>query len=83
MFTFLLKQLGNSKLAATWLFAHYADYDNIFNTVVKVKEKYNVHNSAIALRLMADLALQKLAELDTEHHGTEQSRQGDSRLPSA
>ncbi|MBI1207236.1 MAG: hypothetical protein GC191_08100 [Azospirillum sp.] len=39
-----------------------ANFDAFFDTLIAVKEKYAVHNSAIALKLMAELATDKLAD---------------------
>lgn len=46
------------------LAAHYRDFDLIFNAIIAVKEKHNIHNAAVALRVMADLAMERMAELD-------------------
>lgn len=42
------------------LAADYRDFDTVFNTVVKVKEHHNIHNTAVALRVMAELALRQI-----------------------
>lgn len=73
LFLSLLKRIGDNKRGQTHLVAKYSDFGDIFNAVVKTKEKYNIHNSAIALRMMADLAMQKLAEMDVERQSTEQT----------
>ena len=44
------------------LAANYKDFDRIFEAIIAVKEKHNIHNSAVALRVMADLALERLAQ---------------------
>ena len=44
--------------------ARFEDFDVIFDAVIAVKEREDVHNSAIALRRMAELALERLAETD-------------------
>lgn len=43
--------------------AHLADFDNFFNAIVRVKKQKGVYNSALAFRVMADLAM---AALDRE-----------------
>jgi ribosomal silencing factor RsfS len=48
------------------LLAHYDDFERFFDAVIAVKQRSNVHNAAIALRLMADLAMERLAQLEAE-----------------
>jgi len=50
----------------------YEDFDSIFATLVKTKEKMNIHNTAIAMRVMAELALAQLDHLaEVERNSTE------------
>jgi hypothetical protein len=43
-----------------------SDFDAVFNAVINAKSKLNIINTAEALRAVAELALQKLRELDDE-----------------
>lgn len=45
------------------LVAHYQDFSAFFAAVVQVKTKFEVFNSAMAVRLLVDLALQRLEQL--------------------
>lgn len=40
----------------------FEDFDRVFNAVVAVKQRRGVHNSAVALRMLADLAMERLAQ---------------------
>ena len=46
--------------------AHDADYDHFFEAIVAVKAHTNVFNSATALRIVAELALERLADIGTD-----------------
>ncbi len=52
-----------SNRAGTVHVARFEDFDVIFDAVIAVKEREDVHNSAIALRRMAELALERLETL--------------------
>jgi len=45
--------------------AAYDDFDTMFNALVRVKELSGIHNSAIAIRMMAELALERIEQLET------------------
>ena len=59
-----IERASKSKRAPVVHVARFEDFDLLFETVIAVKEHTNVHNSAIALRRMAELALERLAELE-------------------
>nr|BDD45304.1 hypothetical protein 24 [bacterium] len=44
------------------ILASYDDFDSFFDAIVAVKEFKNVFNNAVAIRLMADLAMEKIIE---------------------
>jgi hypothetical protein len=44
--------------------ASYADFDAFFNLVVRAKSKFQAFNSAIAFRMLIDLATKALDEMD-------------------
>ena len=46
------------------LLARYEDFEKVFEAAVTVKARKKIHNSAIALRVMAELALERLAQLE-------------------
>jgi hypothetical protein len=46
--------------------ARFVDFDHFFETIVLVKTKYQAFNSGIAFRLMADLARERLAQIEAE-----------------
>jgi hypothetical protein len=54
------------------LVAALADFERLFDACVRVKEQRNVHNTALAVRVMAELALERLEELA----GSEEPAQG-------
>lgn len=49
--------------------AHIQDFDKVFDALIAVKEGRNVHNTALALLEMSELAVQRLAELDDDAEG--------------
>lgn len=40
--------------------------------VIAVKSKLDIHNGAVALRVMADLAMERLAEIERPNHPVSQ-----------
>jgi hypothetical protein len=46
--------------------AAYADFQTFFDVAVRVKSKFDVFNSATALRMMVDLATQRLDQIEAE-----------------
>jgi hypothetical protein len=61
-----LKKLGKVGAKQTQLVARYEDFDAVFDTLIAVKAATNTYNAGMALRLMADLALERLDELEQE-----------------
>ena len=51
--------------------AAYQDFDRFFDSVVKTKTLKNITNTAIAIRTMADLALERIAELESQCEATD------------
>lgn len=43
------------------------DFDAVFDAMVKVKNHASVYNSAIALRVLADLAVERIEQIAEEH----------------
>ena len=60
-----VKKLEKSKARKAFA-AHYADYADIFQAVTETKKKLDIHNTAMALRVMADLALKQLDQMAEE-----------------
>lgn len=58
-----LKRIEKSD-KATRIAARYADFDAVFEALVATKERQNIQNTAVALCAMAQLALERLAELE-------------------
>lgn len=66
----ILKRSKEDRFA--WV-ARLEDFDRVFTALVKVKEQRQIHNTALALRVMAELAVERLDQLQagTEaDHGT-------------
>src|SRR5208337_29879 len=61
IFTDWLTKIGKSKAAITRLVGAYADFDRFFQGLLAVKHSTGVHNTAVALRMMAELAADALA----------------------
>jgi hypothetical protein len=59
----LLERIETSRRGA-FLAAHYSDFAAFFDAVVAVKNRTGVHNTAVAIRAMAELALERLDETD-------------------
>ena len=56
-----LDKIGKSKAAGTRLVGDYADFGRFFGTLLAVKRVSGVHNTAVALRLMAEMAGETIA----------------------
>ena len=65
----LLKQIGK-KQESVKLCGRMQDFDLFFDAVTKTKKVMNIHNSAVALRTMAQLTLQKLEEMQQEQQSS-------------
>lgn len=59
------------------LLAHYEDFFTLFNTIVEVKQFKNVFNSAVAIRQLADLAMERLEQLKAEQEENEANKDGE------
>lgn len=64
-----LDKIGKSKAAAARLVGAYADFDRFFRELIAVKHATGVHNTAVALRLMAELAGKALAAEEADAGG--------------
>ena len=62
-----LKRLGKVSEKMVHMVASYADFDAVFDTLIRVKEKTNTFNAGMAMRLMVDLAIERLDQLDQEN----------------
>ena len=60
-FVALLDRMQKAKTEAHWIVAHYDDFSRLFDAIIAVKQKLDIHNGAVALRVMADLAMERLA----------------------
>lgn len=66
VFEKLLEKVEKVKKKPRRLVAHYKDFEAIFDAVIAVKTKHNIHNAAVALRMMAELAVERLEQLDKD-----------------
>ena len=64
-FTDFVKRLGKSE-KRTHMVADLSLFDDLFDTIVAVKQKQNVFNTALALREMMSLALDRLLQLEED-----------------
>lgn len=60
----VLKRVKLEKDKVSTHVASYADFDKLFDTIIRVKETKNVANSAMALAILAELANERLDQLD-------------------
>lgn len=63
-FELALKRVKKSKRLSSTHLARFSDFDAIFDAVVAVKEKRGVVNSGLALLVMAELAMERLEQLE-------------------
>lgn len=61
-----LKRLGKAGAKQRVLVARYEDFDAVFDTLIAVKAATDTFNAGLALRFMADLALERLEQIDAE-----------------
>lgn len=47
--------------------ARFKDFDAVFEAIVRTKLKLDIHNSALALLVMAELAIERLDEMESTH----------------
>ncbi len=64
-----LKKIGKVAASKVHMAARYADFDAVFDALIKVKSATNTFNAGMALRLMADLAMERIEQLDDEEAG--------------
>jgi hypothetical protein len=62
-FVELLGRIEKTKSKARWIVARYDDFARLFDAAIAVKSRLDIHNGAVALRVMADLAMERLAEI--------------------
>ena len=84
----LVKRIETKGKKAVRLLASLEDFDRFFETTVAVKEKLNIQNTATAVRMMATLAVERLAQLEATEDGEPLSpdaagRGADPQLPAA
>jgi hypothetical protein len=63
-FELALRRVRKSNSIVSTHFARFEDFDAVFNAVVAVKEKRQVVNSALSLRVLAELAMERLDQLE-------------------
>lgn len=61
-----LERIGKAAEKKTYLMVEYEDYLRLFKAIVAVKEFKNVFNSAVAIRELADMAMERLEQLRAE-----------------
>ncbi len=69
IFTDWLDKVGKSNAAAARLVGVYADFGRFFEQLLAVKHATGIHNTAVALRLMAELAGEALAAKEAAEAG--------------
>ncbi len=69
-FVTLLDRMQKAKTEARWIVAHYDDFARLFDAIIAVKSKLDIHNGAVALRVMADLAMERLSEAESAKRGS-------------
>ena len=76
--TDLLAKIAKSKAAIIRLVGAYADFDLFFQKLLAVKHTSGVHNTAVALRMMAELAAEALARRE-EAAAAAEAEEADAR----
>jgi hypothetical protein len=66
VFAATAKRLANSKAVHSIYAARFADYDAFFEASMRTKGAAKIHNAAMALKAMADLANERLDQLEAE-----------------
>jgi hypothetical protein len=69
-FAALVKRLEKAGRAMPRFVSSLADFTPFFDTLLAVKEKLNIHNTSLAVRMMATLACERLEQIGQEDHGT-------------
>jgi hypothetical protein len=62
----LVKRVEKAKAKTTTLVAELSTFNELFDAIVGVKQRLNVHNTAMALKLVAKLAVERLQQLETD-----------------
>jgi hypothetical protein len=63
-FTDLVKRIEKKSKRPLTLTAVYDDFDRVFDAIIRVKEGLNVYNTALAFRMMATLAIERLEQIE-------------------
>lgn len=66
VFTKFMERLGKPVEKRTYLTGEYEDYSRLFEAIVAVKQFKNIFNTAVAFRALADLAMERLEQLEAE-----------------
>lgn len=62
-----LKRLGKVGAKQVHMVARFEEFDSVFDTLIRVKEATNTFNAGMAMRLMVDLANERLDQLEQEN----------------
>ena len=75
LFIEIMEKLGRGAARATRYFARINDYEQFERSLVAVQDTLNIHNQALAVAAMAELALERLGQLEGANGdgGAEQS----------
>lgn len=65
-FLAFLKRIGSKAKEREVLVARFVDFDDLFETLIRVKTSMNVQNVGIAMCLMAELASERLDQIEAE-----------------
>lgn len=84
IFKDLMEKLGKGAAKTTRFVGKIDDYKRFEDTLVAVQDTLNIHNQAMAIFAMAELAAEKLAEMEmADGHETETSEAGDDSTQGA
>lgn len=67
----VIDRAGKSKTALV-LAARYAEFDQFFDAIVRTKEVHNIQNNAMAITALAEMAMERLDQLEAEIDGQDQ-----------
>jgi hypothetical protein len=62
----LFEEVGRRAKKQPRFISPYSQFDRFYDAIVEVKGQLNIHNSAIALTAMAELALERLKQIELE-----------------
>ena len=74
-FLALVKRVKKRANLPATLLLQYSDFGKVFDTVVSVKENLNVYNTAVAFRVLVDLAMERLAQIKDATDASEEKQQ--------